>query len=289
MAERTGGPVGGGQGARAALVVVATPIGNLGDLPPRAVAELAGADVVACEDTRRTGRLLELAGISAQRLMVLNDHTEVTAIPQVLAGLARGERIVIVTDAGTPGIADPGERLVAATVEAGHEVVVVPGASAVVAALVVSGLPTSRFVMEGFLPRKGSDRAARLAEVAAEQRTVVLFEAPHRMVRTVEDLRSVCGDHRRVALCRELTKLHEEVWRGTLADAVGSLAAEPPRGEFVVVLEGAPPPEGPTDDELRRLVREVVERGGSTRDAVDEVCAATGAAHRRVYRLALGD
>src|SRR5688500_6045267 len=163
------------------LVLVGTPIGNLDDLSPRAVEALAAAEAICCEDTRRTGRLLQHAGVARPPLVVVNDHTEVRAIAGVLERLARGERVAVITDAGMPGISDPGERLVRASVDAGHPIEVVPGPSAAVTALVASGLPTGRFAFEGFLPRKGSGRTSRLAELATETRTVVLYEAPHRL------------------------------------------------------------------------------------------------------------
>jgi 16S rRNA (cytidine1402-2'-O)-methyltransferase len=269
------------------LVLVATPIGNLADLSPRAVEELGRADVVACEDTRRTGRLLAHIGVRAPRLLVVNDHTEPTAVREVLAALDAGRRVAVVSDAGTPGISDPGERLVAAAGDAGHRVEVVPGPSAALAALVVSGLATGRFVFEGFLPRKGSGRTERLAVVAAESRTAVLYEAPHRLARTLADLADACGPTRRVVLARELTKLHEEVWRGSLAGAVERCAQVEPRGEYVVVLAGAPSPPAATDEDLRAAVAAARARGASTRDAVSEVADAMGVSKRRVYAVAL--
>lgn len=272
-----------------ALVLVATPIGNLGDLSPRAVEELARADAVACEDTRRTGRLLAHAGVSAPALLVVNDHTEARAVADVLRRLDRGQRVAVVTDAGTPGISDPGERLVAAASAAGHRVEVVPGPSAAVAALVVSGLPTGRFVFEGFLPRKGSGRTERLAAVAAERRTVVLYEAPHRLARTLADLAAACGPTRRVVLARELTKLHEELWRGSLEGAVARCAEIEPRGEYVLVLDGAPAPEVADDDTVRAALAAARERGATTRDAVDEVATTFGLPRRRVYGLAVDE
>ncbi|HET6664528.1 MAG TPA: 16S rRNA (cytidine(1402)-2'-O)-methyltransferase, partial [Acidimicrobiales bacterium] len=182
------------------LVLVGTPIGNLGDLAPRAVDALRSADAICCEDTRRTGRLLQHAGVERPALVVVNEHTEVRQVSGVLARLGRGERVAVVSDAGMPGISDPGERLVRAAVAAGYPVEVVPGPSAAVAALVASGLATGRFVFEGFLPRKGSGRTERLAAVATEPRTVVLYEAPHRLARTVADLVDACGPDRRVAV-----------------------------------------------------------------------------------------
>jgi 16S rRNA (cytidine1402-2'-O)-methyltransferase len=273
--------------ARGALVLVGTPIGNLGDLSPRAVEELARADAGACEDTRRTGRLLQAAGVHARKLIVINDHTEVREIGHILGRIASGERIAVVTDAGMPGVSDPGERLVRAAVAAGHAVEVVPGPSAAITGLVVSGLPAGRFVFEGFLPRKGSGRSERLAAVAAEARTVVLFEAPHRLARTLADLAAAVGGERRIALARELTKLHEEVWRGTVAAAVEWATASPPRGEFVVVLEGAPPAEVASDDDVVAALREQLASGASTRDAAAEGARATGRPRREVYALAV--
>ena len=273
------------------LVLVATPIGNLGDLSPRAAAALAGADCICCEDTRRTGRLLSLAGIERRpgvALLRVDDHTEASRIGDVLDRLRRGERVVVVTDAGMPGIADPGERLVRAAAAEGLVVEVVPGPSAAVAGLVASGLPTGRFAFEGFLPRKGSGRAERLADLRGERRTIVLYEAPHRLVRTVSDLCGVLGGDRRVALARELTKLHEETWRGTVADAIARSQEFEPRGEYVLVVEGGAAPPPAADAELADAVARLRADGLSTRDAVAEVAAAFDVPKRRVYALATG-
>lgn len=269
------------------LVLVGTPIGNLGDLAPRAAEALGAADVIACEDTRRTGRLLAHLGIPAPTLVVLNEHTEFERSDDLLSRVRSGQVVALVSDAGMPAVSDPGERLVAAAVAADLVVEVVPGPSAVLTALVVSGLTTSRFVFEGFLPRKGSARSARLADVASESRTVVLFEAPHRLERTLVDLVDACGADRPVVLARELTKLHEEIRRGSLAQMLEAARATEPRGEFVVVLAGAPPRPEATDDEIRDALDAAHRRGLTTRDAVAEVAAALGAPHRRVYELAL--
>ncbi len=268
------------------LVLVGTPIGNLGDLTPRAVEALAAADLVCCEDTRRTGRLLQHAGIRARSLRVVNDHTEEGAVDDVVARLGRGERVAVVSDAGMPGISDPGERLVAAAVAAGFVVEVVPGPSAAVTALVASGLPAGRFVFEGFLPRKGSARTERVAAVAGERRTVVLYEAPHRVARTLADLAQACGPDRRVVLARELTKLHEETWRGPLADAVARVAEVEPRGEYVLVLDGAPVPAAVTDEAISAALASARAGGATTRDAVAQVVDALGVSKRRAYDLA---
>lgn len=266
------------------LVLVATPIGNLRDMGARAVDELAAADLVCCEDTRRTGRLLAHAGIERPPLLRVDDHTEVRAIADVLRRLEKGQRVAVVTDAGTPGISDPGERLVRAAVEAGHRVEVVPGPSAAVAALVVSGLPTGRFVFEGFLPRKGSSRAARLASLATEERTIVLFEAPHRAARTLADLAAALGPERRIAVARELTKLHEEVFRGTLAEAVEW--ASDPRGELVFVVEGAPPPPPAGSGDVEAALQGALAGGMSRRDAVAHVAGELSVPKRQVYEVA---
>lgn len=278
---------GSGQARRGALVLVATPIGNLGDLSPRAVEALAGADVVACEDTRRTGRLLEHAGVRAPRLLVVNDHTEPAQVRTVLELLDAGQRVAVVTDAGMPGISDPGERLVAAAAAAGHRVEVVPGPSAAVTGLVASGLPTGRFCFEGFLPRKGSGRRERLAALAAEPRTMVLYEAPHRVARTLADLAAALGPSRKVVLARELTKLHEEVWRGPLSAAVEWAEAHPPRGEFVLVVAGAPEAPPADDDAVVAALQAELDAGASKRDAAAHVAAALGVAKRRAYDLAV--
>jgi 16S rRNA (cytidine1402-2'-O)-methyltransferase len=273
-------------GRGGALVLVATPIGNLGDLSPRATRELEAADVVACEDTRRTGRLLQLSGIRARALLTVNDHTEAAAVREVLRRLEAGERVVVVSDAGTPGISDPGERLVRAAAREGYEVVVVPGPSAAIAALVASGLPTGRFVFEGFLPRKGASRTDRLRSLAAEPRTIVLYEAPHRIAKTLEDLAGAFGADRRVAVGRELTKLHEEVWRGTLGEGIVWASDHPP-GEMVVVVDGAPEASPADDDEIRTALRVELGSGASARDAAAHVAAELGVARRRAYELAI--
>lgn len=267
------------------LVVVGTPIGNLGDLSPRARDALAGADLVACEDTRRTGRLLAAAGVDRRPLVVVNDHTERRAAGDLVARARAGTVVALVTDAGMPGVSDPGEDVVAAFVAAGLPVEVVPGPTAVTTALAASGLTSGRFVFEGFLPRKGSGRTGRLAEVAAEQRTVVLYEAPHRAERTIADLVEACGPDRPVAIGRELTKLHEEWFRGDLAGAAVWLADEP-KGEFVIVVGGAEPPADATDDDLRSALDAELAAGSSTRDAVAAVVERYGVPKRRVYDLA---
>lgn len=270
------------------LVLVGTPIGNLGDLSPRAVEVLRTADVIACEDTRRTRQLLTAAGVPAGgRLMAVHDHNEAAQVGEVLRRLEAGQQVAVVTDAGMPGISDPGERLVAAAAGAGHRVDVVPGPSAAVAALVLSGLPTGRWCFDGFLPRKGRDRSRRLAELAVERRTTVIFESPRRVQATVADLAGAVGGERRVAVARELTKKFEELWRGTLADAVGHLAETEPLGEFVLVIEGAPDREPATESDVDEALRVRLASGMPTRDAVAEVAAELDVPKRQVYAAAL--
>ena len=268
------------------LALVGTPIGNLGDMSPRAVEALGCADVVCCEDTRRTGRLLKHFDVRAPRLLVVNEHTETSVTKEVVDLVAGGRVVAVVSDAGMPGISDPGERLVAAVLEADLPVEVVPGPAAAVAALVLSGLPAGRFVFEGFLPRKGSGRTERLAAVAAERRTVVLYEAPHRLARTLDDLIRLCGPDRRVVLARELTKLHEETIRTSLAEARAVLDEQAPRGEYVVVLDGAPESAEVNDDEIVEAISRLRAAGASNRDAATEVASALGVSRRRVYELA---
>ena len=268
------------------LVLVATPIGNLGDLSPRASEELAAADLVACEDTRRTGRLLQHAGISGSDLLRLDEHTEERSTGVVVDRIAGGATVALVSDAGMPGISDPGERVVRRVVEAGHPVVVVPGPSAPVAAVSASGLATDRWCMEGFLPRRGSARSDRLAELAVEERTMVLFESPTRLATTLRDLVGVLGPDRRAVVAREMTKLHEEFVRGTVAELADRFD-EPPKGEAVLVLEGAPPPAEVDDERIRVVLDEARAGGASTRDAADEAAHRLGVSRRRAYRLAL--
>lgn len=266
------------------LVLVATPIGNLGDLSPRAVDALRRAVLICAEDTRRTGKLLAHAGISDARMTVTNEHTELARVEQVLEMLAAGDDVALVTDAGTPGISDPGERLVRAVLDAGFPVTSIPGPVAAIAALVTSGLPTARFVFEGFLPRSGADRRRRLAELAGEARTIVLYEAPHRVERTMADLAAAWGADRPVAVARELTKLYETVVRGTL----GTVELGQPRGEYVLVVGGAPSDERPVDDDaIRAALSAELAGGASTRDAAATVAKALVVPKRTAYALAV--
>jgi 16S rRNA (cytidine1402-2'-O)-methyltransferase len=277
-----------GEFAAGTLVLVSTPIGNLGDLSPRALEALAQADIVCCEDTRRTRGLLTHAGLKGVRLLSLHDHNEMARLDAVLAHLTEGRIVAVVSDAGTPAVSDPGARLVSAAVEAGITVTTVPGPSAALAALVVSGLATDRFCFEGFLPRRGADRRRRLAAVAAERCTVILFEAPGRLGATLGDLLDACGAERRVVVARELTKLHEEIWRGTLLDASTTFAQRDVRGEVVVVLAGDPTADRvPDDDDVADALRRHLDDGDTLRDAAGAVANDLGVSRRRAYDLAL--
>jgi 16S rRNA (cytidine1402-2'-O)-methyltransferase len=269
------------------LVLVATPIGNLGDLPARAVEALTGAALICCEDTRRTGRLLQHAGIRGVRMAVTNEHTEAARVNEVIDLIVAGHTVALVSDAGTPGISDPGERLVRAVVDAGLQVSAVPGPAALIMGLVISGFDTTRFVFEGFIPRSGGDRTKRLTEIAAERRTVVLYEAPHRIERTLGDLAQHCGGTRRVALARELTKLHEDVWRGPLTQALAHVTEVGPRGEYVVVVEGAAEAPQADDDALQRALVTAISGGATRKDAIATVTADFAVSKRRVFDIAL--
>ena len=272
---------------RGALVLVATPIGNLGDISQRAIEALKAADIICCEDTRHSGKLLAHFGVTGKKLVVINEHTEYDAREEIVSLVTSGSNVALITDAGTPGISDPGERLVVAVINAGGVVTAVPGPSALTMALVISGLPTSRFVFEGFLPRSGAERTERLAMATTESRTTVFYEAPHRLVKTLSDLTTACGAMRGVVLARELTKLHEEIWRGTLQDANMHVAKTEPRGEYVIILEPAKPPAPPTDEELLAAIRAEIAKGVSRKDSAARVSARFGVAKRTVYELAL--
>ena len=270
-----------------ALLLVATPIGNLGDMSQRAIDALNQAEIICCEDTRHSGKLLSHFGVTGKKLIVINEHTEYDAREEIVGFVASGKTVALITDAGTPGISDPGERLVVAMINAGLQVSAIPGPSALTMALVTSGLPTSRFVFEGFLPRSGAERTKRLAMATTESRTTIYYEAPHRLIKTLSDLTTACGAVRRVVIARELTKLHEEFWRGTLQDANMHFAATEPRGEFVVILEPAKPPTPPTNEELVEAIRSEMNKGVSRKDSAARVSARFGVAKRHVYELAL--
>jgi 16S rRNA (cytidine1402-2'-O)-methyltransferase len=283
-----------GAGARLGqLVLVATPIGNLGDLSPRARDVLAEADLVCCEDTRRTRALFSAMGIAAggpqgDRLVSLHGHNEAARVERVLSCVAGGGTVAVVSDAGTPGVSDPGALLVARLAEAGEAVSVVPGPSSVVAALVVSGLPTDRFCVEGFLPRKGRERQDRVANLMADRRTTVVLEAPGRVAATLRELAQVDA-LRPVAMVRELTKVHEEVWRGTMAAAASAFEDRPVRGEVVLVIGGASSAALASDEAIDDAVRERLRLGPADgpRQIADELSGELRVPRRTVYEAVL--
>lgn len=269
------------------LVLAGTPIGQAGDAPPRLAEELAGADVVAAEDTRRLRRLTTDLGIELSgRVVSYFEGNESARTPALVEALLGGERVVLVTDAGMPSVSDPGYRLVAAAVEVGIRVTAVPGPSAVLTALAVSGLPVDRFCFEGFLPRKAGERSRRLADLGAEQRTMVFFEAPHRTEAALEAMRDVFGADRAAVVCRELTKTHEEVRRGPLADLV-AWAADGIRGEVTIVVAGADPAAAVATDpaSLRAAVAGLEESGMRRKDAIAAVAVQAGIPKRDVYQV----
>lgn len=267
------------------LVLAGTPIGDVRDAPPRLAEELAGADVVAAEDTRRLRRLTQALGVTPRgRVVSYFEGNESARTPELVEELAGGARVLLVTDAGMPSVSDPGYRLVAAAVERDVRVTAVPGPSAVLTALALSGLPVDRFCFEGFLPRKAGERLTRLREVAGERRTLVYFESPHRVDDTLAAMAEVFGADRRAAVCRELTKTYEEVRRGGLGE-LAAWAAEGVRGEITVVVEGAPE-QGAGDvgaEELVRRVRVREEAGERRKEAIAAVAAQVGLPKREVF------
>jgi 16S rRNA (cytidine1402-2'-O)-methyltransferase len=269
------------------LVLAATPIGRVEDAPPRLASELATADVIAAEDTRRLRRLTTDLGVEIKgRIVSYFEGNEAARTPSLLADLLDGNRVLLVTDAGMPSVSDPGYRLVAAAVEKDVRVTAVPGPSAVLTALAVSGLPVDRFCFEGFLPRKAGERSRRLAALAKEERTMVFFEAPHRTQAALEAMRDAFGDARAAAVCRELTKTHEEVRRGGLAELV-DWAAEGVRGEVTIVVTGADPSAeiGSDPDSLRAAVADLQADGLTKKEAIAETARRAGVPKREVYDL----
>ena len=268
------------------LVLAATPIGDPRDAAPRLAHELATADVVAAEDTRRLRRLLtDLAVTPTGSVISYHEHNEAARTPDLVARLVAGERVVVVTDAGMPSVSDPGYRLVAAAVEAGVRVTCVPGPSAVLMALAVSGLPVDRFCFDGFLPRKPGERARVLAEVADERRTIVFFEAPHRLAETLAAMRDAFGPDRRAAVCRELTKTYEEVRRGTLDELV-AWSQDGVKGEITVVVAGAERVV-PSLEEAVAGIRTRVDAGERLKDVAADVASRTGLSKKALYDASL--
>jgi len=270
------------------LYLVATPIGNLDDMTFRAVKTLQTVDVIAAEDTRHTGKLLQHFQITTPQISY-HDHNRLSRIPELVEKLKTGKSIALVSDAGTPGISDPGQELVAACIEEGITVVPIPGSTALIAALISSGLKTDRFVFEGFLPTKDKERHDRLAQIQAEPRTLIFYEAPHRLRTTLTDFQTTLGGDRRLAVARELTKYHEEFWYGCLDQAVDYFADHEPKGEFCLVLAGSAPPDQPvlSPDTLRTELKALLGQGMSRSQASRHLADITQLPRRQLYQLSL--
>lgn len=268
------------------LFLVSTPIGNLDDVSARATETLRDVGRILAEDTRRTKILVDRVG-SRARLVSLHAHNEMERIDSILSWLADGEDLALVTDAGTPLVSDPGGRVVSAVVAAGHDVVPVPGPSAILAALVASGLPADRFTFLGFLPRKGRDRDRDLERVASARETVVVFESPHRLVRLLDDLESTCGPDRRVTVAREVTKIHEEFQRGTLSEVSTYYREHPPKGEVTVVVGPgeSDAQRGDQAAEAERLARKMLDEGMRPSAIAKEIAARLDLGRNDVYRI----
>ena len=275
-------------GAPGALYPVASPIGNLGDISPRAAQTLRDAGFIAAEDTRVTRRLLEHLGIK-KPLVSYHAHNRRSGGEKILGRILAGESCALVTDAGTPGISDPGEELVRMCIDADVPVIPVPGPCAAVAALIISGLPAGRFTFEGFLSTARKSRFEHLDSLKTETRTMVFYEAPHKLVRTLDDMLATLGD-RRVSISRELTKIYEETLRCRLSEAAGHYKTNPPRGEFVIVVEGAPAPAptGPKLEDAVLAVREHVDAGASIKDAVRKVSEEMTVPRNSLYKAVVG-
>lgn len=270
------------------IVLAATPIGNTGDASARLIELLASADIVAAEDTRRLHRLVQSLGVTVGgRVISYHEHNEATKTAELLEQVRTGKTMVMVTDAGMPSVSDPGFRLVEGAVAAGLTVTAVPGPSAVLTALALSGLPTDRFCFEGFLPRKAGERAARLADLAAERRTMVFFEAPHRLESMLRALRERFGTDRRIAVCRELTKTYEEVIRGSVGELLIWAEGNEVRGEIAVVLGGAPEQAPGTPEDHVAAVNELVSQGIRLKEAVAAVAEDVRVSKRELYSAVL--
>ncbi len=271
---------------KGALYVVGTPIGNLGDFSPRAKETLEQADFIAAEDTRVTRGLLTHFGLH-KPLLSYFEHNKLSRGESILARLRAGETCALVSDAGMPAVSDPGETLIAACAQDGIPVYVVPGPTAAVSALAVSGLPTGRFTFEGFLSMNKRSRREHLRQVAWETRTMIFYEAPHKLRRTLGDLEKLFGPERKIAVVRELTKLHEEVWRTTLGEAAARYREQEPRGEYVLVVAGAEKPpekESYTLEDAVELAKELLEEGASPTDAAKQAAKASGLRKAEIYK-----
>lgn len=271
----------------ATLYLVGTPIGNLEDMTFRAVRILQTVNLIAAEDTRHTGKLLQHFQINTPQISY-HDRNRTSRTPELLAILGEGKSIALVTDAGMPLISDPGYELVKACVEAGISVVPIPGVSAAITALAGAGLATDRFVFEGFLPLKSQERQTRLEDLATEDRTIIFYEAPHRIQQTLQDLATTFGNERQIVLARELTKLYEEFWRGDIEQALASYSQREPQGEFTLVVAGLPPSQNQmTEAQLKAELIDIISQGVSRSQASRQLAKATSLPRRQIYQLAL--
>jgi 16S rRNA (cytidine1402-2'-O)-methyltransferase len=270
------------------LYLVGTPIGNLEDITLRAIRILQEVDLIAAEDTRRTGKLLQHLNIKTPQVSY-HQHNQTERTEELLPRLQAGEAIALVTDAGMPGISDPGCEIVKGAISLGISIVPVPGVTAAITALTASGLPTERFVFEGFLPAKGKPRSERLNELKSEIRTFVLYEAPHRLLSTLMDLGAVLGKEREIVLARELTKLHEEWWRGTMSEAIAIYSQRPAKGEYTLVVAGAEPTPNLvlSEAQLKAELVELLKQGMSRSQASRHLAQLTSQSRRQIYQLAL--
>lgn len=269
------------------LYLVGTPIGNLEDITLRAIRTLEEADLIAAEDTRRTGKLLKHLQIETPQISY-HEHNHDFRIQDLIAYWQQGKDIALVTDAGMPSISDPGVKLVRSAIASDIRVIPIPGGTAVISALAASGMPTNRFAFEGFLPTKDSDRASRLELLRSETRTVVLYEAPHRIVKTLTDLASVMGAEREIVLGRELTKIHEEFWRGSIGEAIAMYAKRQPKGEYTLVLKGAAETDLiTTEAELKNELQQLLDRGMTRSQASRYLAKLTSLSRREIYQLDL--
>ncbi|MDZ8050175.1 MAG: 16S rRNA (cytidine(1402)-2'-O)-methyltransferase [Aulosira sp. ZfuVER01] len=269
------------------LYVVGTPIGNLEDITFRAVRILQTVDLIAAEDTRHTGKLLQHFQIKVPQVSY-HEHNRTSRIPELLEHLANGKAIALVSDAGMPGISDPGYELVKGCVEAGISVVPIPGASAAITALSASGLPTDRFVFEGFLSAKSQQRREYLESLQTESRTLIFYESPHRLRDTLQDLGETFGSDRQIVLARELTKFYEEFWRGTIADAIAHYSQREPQGEYTLVIAGTPATQPQlTEAEIKAELEQLIRQGISRSQASRQLAKFSSLPRRQIYQLAL--
>ncbi|MEI6380661.1 MAG: 16S rRNA (cytidine(1402)-2'-O)-methyltransferase [Cyanobacteriota bacterium ELA615] len=274
--------------AQSTLYLVGTPIGNLEDMTFRAIKTLSSVDLIAAEDTRHTGRLLAHFQITTAQISY-HQHNQSTRIPELIEHLEQGKSIALVTDAGMPGISDPGYELVSECIKHGINVCPIPGVSASLAAIVVSGMSSDRFVFEGFLPNAGHQRKQRLEYLRNESRSMIFYEAPHRLVATINYLLETLGENRQIAIARELTKLHEEIWRGTIAQALDFCQQRQPRGEYTLVVEGKAPEETTnlTTEQIKSELTQLIESGMSRSKASGHLAKITTLSRQYIYKLSL--